>query len=69
MGLPNSQLQILAAIDNELQEDQSLAAAFSAFTDVTQSTDMPAAEQLETSNSPAGRRRCRRRGWRNSSAN
>jgi hypothetical protein len=41
MGFPNGQLQILAAIENELQEDPSLAAAFSAFTSVTRDADMP----------------------------
>jgi hypothetical protein len=46
MSLPNSQLQILAAIENELQADPELDSAFSAFTKVTLSADMPTAEQL-----------------------
>jgi hypothetical protein len=62
MGLPNGQLQILAAIENELQEDPSLAAAFSAFTSVTQDADMPAAEQLGTPDSLPGRRTSRSMG-------
>jgi hypothetical protein len=62
MGLPNSQLQILAAIENELQADQNLAAAFLAFTSVTQSADMPAAEQLETPISRTGWRTSLRKG-------
>ena len=48
MGLPNSHLQILAAIENELQADPTLAATFSAFTSVTQSAGMPATERLGT---------------------
>jgi hypothetical protein len=62
MGLPNSQLQILAAIENELQEDPSLAAVFSAFTGATQDADMPAAEQLGTPDSLPGWRTSRRMG-------
>lgn len=50
MGLPNSQLQILAAIENELQADPTLTSSFSAFTGATQSAGMPAAEQLGTPN-------------------
>jgi hypothetical protein len=46
MSLPNFQLQILATIENELQADPELDSAFSAFTSVTRSADMPAAEQL-----------------------
>ena len=62
MGLPNNELQILAAIENQLQEDPSLASKFSAFTSVTRSGHMPAAEQLGTPNSLAGWRRSRRTG-------
>jgi hypothetical protein len=58
--LPNSQLQILAAIENELQADPSLGSAFSAFTSVTRSAAMPAAEQLRTPNWVAGWRGSRR---------
>lgn len=61
MGLPNSQLQILSAIEKELQADPSLAAAFSAFTSVTRSASMPPAEQLETSNSLTGWQSFRRK--------
>jgi hypothetical protein len=62
MGMPNSQLQILAAIENELQEDPSLAAAFSAFTSATQDADIPAAEQLGTPDSLPGWRTSRSMG-------
>lgn len=46
MSLPDSQRQILAAIENELRQDPSLVSEFSAFTSVTRSAGMPAAEQL-----------------------
>jgi hypothetical protein len=46
MGLPNSRRHILAAIEDELQEDPDLAASFSAFTSVTRGATMPAVEQL-----------------------
>jgi hypothetical protein len=59
MSLPNSQLQILAAIENELQADPELDSAFLAFTSVTHSAEMPAAEQLAAPGSLTGRR-----GWR-----
>jgi hypothetical protein len=58
MSLPNFQLQILAAIENELQADPELDSAFSAFTSVTRSADMPAAEQLAAPDSLTGWR-----GW------
>ena len=53
LRLPGSQrhvLAVLAAIQNELQADAELAAAFSAFTSVTFDAAMPEAERL-----PAGR--------------
>jgi hypothetical protein len=62
MGLPNSELQILAAIENELQADRSLGPFFSTFTLVTRSEGMPAAEQLGTPNSLTGWRSFRRLG-------
>jgi hypothetical protein len=58
MGLPNSQLQILAEIEQELQADQGLADQFSDFTSVTLRAGLPAAERLGAPNS--------RTGWRNS---
>jgi hypothetical protein len=60
MSLPDSQQLILAAIENELQEDPSLVSKFSAFTSVTRSGGMPAAEQLGTPNSLTRRRSFRR---------
>jgi hypothetical protein len=51
MSLPDSQQQILAAIENELQQDASLVSKFSAFTSVTRSAGMPASEQLGAPNS------------------
>jgi hypothetical protein len=51
MGLPDSQQQILAAIENGLREDPSLVSKFSAFADVTRAAGMPAAEQLRAPNS------------------
>jgi ferric-dicitrate binding protein FerR (iron transport regulator) len=48
MGLPYSQLQILTAIEKELQADPQLEPAFCAFTRVTRNASMPATEQLRT---------------------
>jgi hypothetical protein len=53
MSLPDSQLQILIAIENELQADPELESAFSAFTSVTQDGGMPAAERLGPPDSPS----------------
>lgn len=63
MSLPNSQLQILAEIEDRLQADPSLVSVFSAFNSVTHSARMPAVEQLSlTPQWPAGWRRSRRAG-------
>ena len=51
-------LAVLAAIQNELQADAELAAAFSAFTSVTFGAAMPKAEQLPARSTLAGWRRC-----------
>lgn len=53
-----SQRHVLAAIQNELQADAELAAAFSAFTSVTFGAAMPAAERLPAWSTLAGWRRC-----------
>jgi hypothetical protein len=63
LRLPGSQqhvLAVLAAIQNELQADAELAAAFSAFTSVTFGAAMPEAERLPARGALAGWRRCRR---------
>jgi hypothetical protein len=62
MGLPNSQQRILAAIENELQADPDLTAAYSAFAGVPRSAGMPAAGQLRTRDSLTGWRRSGRTG-------
>jgi hypothetical protein len=55
-----SQRHVLAAIQNELQADTDLAAAFSAFTSVTFGAVMPEAERLPARSTLAGWRRwCR----------
>ena len=53
MSLPDSQLQILNAIEHELQADPELESAFSAFTSVTRDGSMPAAERLGPPDSPS----------------
>jgi hypothetical protein len=52
MSLPDGQLQILIAIEHELQADPELESAFSAFTSVTRDGSMPAAERLGPPDSP-----------------
>jgi hypothetical protein len=48
MGLPNSQLQILEAIENELRiTDPGLTCVFFAFNSVTRNQGMPPVEQLK----------------------
>jgi hypothetical protein len=49
---------VLAAIENELQADADLAAAFSAFTSVTFGAAMPKAERLPARSMLAGWRGC-----------
>lgn len=49
---------VLAAIENELQADADLAAAFSAFTSVTYGAAMPKAERLPARSMLAGWRGC-----------
>jgi hypothetical protein len=58
LRLSGSQRRVLAAIQNELQADADLAAAFSAFTSVTSGADIPKAERLSARNTLAGWRRC-----------
>jgi hypothetical protein len=53
-----SQRHVLAAIQNELQADTYLAAAFSAFTSVTFGAAMPESERLPARSMLAGWRRC-----------
>jgi hypothetical protein len=58
LRLSGSQQHVLAAIQNELQADAELSAAFSAFTSVTCGAAMPKAEQLPARSTLAGWRRC-----------
>ena len=51
-------LAVLAAMQDELQADAELAAAFSAFTSVTSGAAMPEAERLADRSTLAGWRRC-----------
>jgi hypothetical protein len=60
LRLARSQRHVLAAIQNELQADADLAAAFSAFTSVTFGAVMPKAERLPARSTLAGSRRCYR---------
>jgi hypothetical protein len=60
--MPDSQLQILIAIEHELQADPQLESAFSAFTSVTRDGSMPAAERLGPPDSPSLWRPCGRAG-------
>lgn len=54
LRLPSSQRQVLAAIQDELQADGELAAAFSAFTSVTAGAVMPKIERLPARSTLAG---------------
>lgn len=54
LRLSCSQRHVLAAIQNELQADAALAAAFSAFTSVTVGAAMPKAERLPARSTLAG---------------
>jgi len=58
LRLPSSRRHVLAAIQNELQADAELAAAFSAFTSVTFGAAMPKAERLSARSTLAGWRGC-----------
>lgn len=58
LRLPGSQRHVLAAIQDELQADAELAAAFSAFTSVTFGAAMPKAERLPVRSTLAGWRGC-----------
>ena len=58
LRLSASQRHVLAAIQNELQADAELAAAFSAFTSVTSGAAMPKAERLPARSTLAGWRGC-----------
>ena len=58
LRLSTSQRHVLAAIQNELQADADLAAAFSAFTSVTRGAAMPKTERLPARSTQAGWRRC-----------
>ena len=58
LRLPAGQRHVLAAIQNELQADTELAAAFSAFTSVTFSAAMPKTERLPARSTLAGWRGC-----------
>lgn len=54
LRLPASQRHVLAAIQNELQADAELAAAFSAFTSATVGAAMPKAERPAARSTLAG---------------
>jgi len=54
LRLSSSQRHVLAAIQNELQADAELAAAFSAFTSVTVGAAMPKTERLPARGTLAG---------------
>ena len=54
LRLSGSQRHVLAAIQNELQADAELAAAFSAFTSVTAGAAMPKTERLPARSTLAG---------------
>jgi hypothetical protein len=54
LRLSGCQRHVLAAIQNELQADAELAAAFSAFTSATVGAAMPKAERLPTRSTLAG---------------
>ena len=54
LRLSASQQHVLAAIQNELQADAELAAAFSAFTSVTAGAAMPKAKRLQARSTLAG---------------
>jgi hypothetical protein len=58
LRLSRSQRHVLAAMQNELQADTDLAAAFSAFTSVTLGAAMPEAERRPAWRTLAGWRRC-----------
>jgi hypothetical protein len=58
LRLARSQRHVLAAVQNELQADAELAAAFSAFTSVTFGAAMPKAERLPARSTLAGWRGC-----------
>jgi hypothetical protein len=58
LRLSTSQRHVLAAIQNELQADADLAAAFSAFTSVTFGAAIPKAERLPAWSMLAGWRGC-----------
>jgi hypothetical protein len=58
LRLSRGRRHVLAAIQNELQADTDLAAAFSAFTSVTLGAAMPKAERLPAWSTLAGWRRC-----------
>jgi hypothetical protein len=54
LRLSGSQRHVIAAIQNELQADAELAAAFSAFTSVTAGAAMPKVERLPARSTLAG---------------
>jgi len=58
LGLSGSQRHVLAAIQDDLQADTDLAAAFSAFTSATVGAAMPKTERLPAWSRLAGWRRC-----------
>lgn len=58
LGLPGSQRHVLAAIQDDLQADTDLAAAFSAFTSATVGAAMPKTERMPTWSRLADWRRC-----------
>lgn len=58
LGLSGSQRHVLAAIQDDLQADTELAAAFSAFTSATVGAAMPKTERLPAWSRLAGWRRC-----------
>ena len=60
LRLSRSQRHVLAAIQNELQADADLTAAFSAFTSVTLGAAMPKAERVSARSTLACWRRCYR---------
>jgi len=58
LGLSGSQRHVLAAIQDDLQADTDLAAAFSAFTSATVGAAMPKTERMPTWSRLADWRRC-----------
>src|SRR6516164_168245 len=58
LGLPGSQRHVLAAIQDDLQAETELAAAFSAFNSATVGAAMPKTERLPACSRLAGWRHC-----------